>query len=118
MHRIWAMLLVAVFSFTLIDPGVFAAGERNLPACCRAGGKHHCAAGGHQSSSGPALQSGACPRFSIEQAAPPAPLAGEVKLSQAIFAAIVSHPTAQPQDEAFGRVSFDRSSRKRGPPLS
>jgi hypothetical protein len=44
MHRIWATLLVAVFSFTLIGPDAFGGrADQELPPCCRANGKHHCA---------------------------------------------------------------------------
>ena len=120
MHRIWATLLVAVFSFTLIDPNVFAtSGEQKLPACCRSNGKHRCGlAGQHDSQSGPSLQVGKCPWFNVQQNIPPVSTLGTIKPAQTIFAAVVSHPTPRPQVEAMRRVAFDRSSQKRGPPTA
>ena len=40
MRRVPAILLLAVFSFSLISPALFASEtESNLPACCRRDGK-------------------------------------------------------------------------------
>lgn len=43
MRRAFASLLVAVFSFPLIAPVLFANPASDLPACCRRNGKHRCA---------------------------------------------------------------------------
>jgi hypothetical protein len=120
MRCIWATLLVAVFSFTLIEPGVFATnGEQKLPACCRKNGNHHCAMTPQQEiPSGASLQAGRCPWFNLQQTIPPVQTLGTLKPAQAIFAAVVSHPTLRPQVEALRRVAFDRSSQKRGPPAA
>lgn len=42
MRRVPAILLVLVFSFSLIAPALLADGGSDLPACCRRDGKHHC----------------------------------------------------------------------------
>ena len=37
------MLLLALFSFSLISPAVLASdADSKLPACCKRNGKHHC----------------------------------------------------------------------------
>ena len=118
MHRIWAILLLAASSSTLMDLGVFASGsEPQLPSCCRAKGKHHClSTATRESSSGLALNTGRCAAFPFDFTTTPASSAATIKPAQAIFAAVVSHPATQPQTEALARLSFDRGSQKRGPP--
>jgi len=80
MHRIWATLLVAVFSFSQTDLGVFAArNEHRRLACCRSSGKHHCEMSvGQETLSAPAFQ-GRCAWYSVSQILPPAPIACTVK---------------------------------------
>ena len=118
MRRIWAALLVAVFSFALLGPDIFAGlGDRKLPACCRINGKHHCAlAKTERGSSGPAFQTGTCSLFTADQALPPLPTAAILKFSAAIVGPVLSHPSPHPQNAALGRPAFDRSGQKRGPP--
>lgn len=118
MRRIWAALLVVVFSFALPGPDAFASfADRKLPPCCRSNGKHHCAlAQTERGSSGPAFQSGKCPLFSSDQTMPPLSAAAIPKLSAGILGAILSHPTPHPQPTALGRAAFDRTGQKRGPP--
>ncbi len=43
MRRALACLVLALFSFPLISPVLYASGRPELPACCRRTGKHHCA---------------------------------------------------------------------------
>lgn len=119
MRRISAILLMALFSFSLISPAVFAPdAESNLPACCRRSGKHHCAmtASQSESSSGPTLQTGRCPSFSTGQAVPANRTVSLPGNSQAIFAGLVSHPASRPQTQALCRISYSRAGQKRGPP--
>jgi hypothetical protein len=40
-RRFAAILLLALFSVSLIEPGLMADVSK-LPACCRRGGQHHC----------------------------------------------------------------------------
>ena len=118
MRRVWATVLVAVFSFALIGPDALGSAERKLPPCCRSNGKHHCASAKPQTgSSDPAFQVGRCPQFSGDHAMPPLPTAAIAKLSPAVFGVVLSHPTPRPQTEALGRFAFDRAGQKRGPPL-
>src|SRR5262249_4552941 len=116
--RIWATLLVAVFSFMLIDPTVFATrGEAKHPICCRSNGKHRCGMSGqHEGQSGPAFQAGRCSWFNVQPSTPPASDLATSTPAPMIFADVVSHPTPRPQVDAMGRIAFDRTSLKRGPP--
>jgi len=118
MRRIWAALLVVVFSVSLLGPDAFASfADRKLPPCCRSNGKHHCAAAQtERGSSGPVFQSGKCPLFSVDQTMPPLPVAAIPKLSAGIVGTVLSHPALHPQTAALGRDVFDRSGQKRGPP--
>jgi hypothetical protein len=118
-HRICATLLVAVFSFTLINPSAFLSrAEQKLPACCRSNGKHHCAMNGQDTSTAPAFRAGYCASFGVDQTISPVPGIVTIEPSQATFVAVVSQPVARPQVEALGSVSFDRSRQKRGPPAA
>jgi hypothetical protein len=118
-RRVPAILLLAVFSFSLIGPAMYASdADSNLPACCRRDGKHHCAmAANRTDSSAPALQASKCPAFPGSLGVPIQPTGGLVSVSQAVFAAVVSHPASQPQVQALYRVSFSRAGQKRGPPV-
>ena len=120
MRRVPALLLVAVFSFLLIGPAVWMNADSNLPACCRRGGKHHCAmmdADGAPSPS-PAVKAPVtrCPLFPKGGVA--LPYAGAALLSG-----------GQPVGQSMGgqmalpvgalgehRLSLDRSHLTRGPP--
>jgi hypothetical protein len=120
MRRALALFLLAVFSFPLIAPAIFADVRSNLPECCRRGGKHHCAMTGDESSSdGVSLRSiqPRCPLYRGALSIPAGEYVAILKTSGAIFGAIVSHPAIQLQVEAGYRVSFSRSSQKRGPPV-
>jgi hypothetical protein len=121
MRRALASLLLAVFSFPLIAPAVFADAESNLPECCRRGGKHHCAMmmDSAPSAAGVSLRSiqPRCPLYPGAPATPAGQFVAVLKNSCAIFGAVVSHRAIRVQTEAGYRVSFDRSSQKRGPPV-
>lgn len=114
-----AISMLLLFSFSLISP-LFAsdAGETILPACCRRGGKHHCALSSESLSThgkGFGIIAEKCPFTPAIPAiahfsaiAPP--------LGHAVFAGLVSHPSVHAQTAAQYRISFDRSRQKRGPP--
>ncbi|WP_128911529.1 hypothetical protein [Granulicella sibirica] len=123
MRKLLSILLLTLFSFTLVSP-LFALGgdvEDGLPACCRRGGAHQCAMGmgGH----GDAVQAGVrlsaplqkcpyCPRAvsSVHQDVM------SVDVSDGLFASLMTHPAGVAQTESKWRISRDRSRQKRGPP--
>jgi hypothetical protein len=119
-RRTSALLLLAIFSFSLIGPAVLASDpESNLPACCRRNGKHRCAMGTQTgSSSERSVQSGACPSFPSIRAIPAAANTGLPKASPAVFAPVVNCPASHPQTEPLLRIWFSLAGQKRGPPLS
>jgi hypothetical protein len=120
MRRALASLLLAVFSFPLIAPAMFADAESQLPECCRRGGKHHCAMTMDEAApaSGVTFRSipQRCPLYCGALSAP-GDYVAVLKSSGAVFGALVSHPAIQLQVEAGYRISFSRSAQKRGPPV-
>ena len=114
MQRISAVLLLALFSFPLISPAVFADADSKLPACCRRDGKHRCARMSivdQQESSGLAVKSAQqkCPYFPKASAVPAYSKTVLLKATLTIFAPIVSHPAIQSQTEVRYRTSLSRS---------
>jgi len=120
MRRALATFLLAVFSFPLIAPALSADAQSNLPECCRRGGKHHCAMTMDQApATGVSLRSiqPRCPLYPSTPATPAGEFVAVLKSSFTVFGAVVSHPTIHVQTETAYRVSFSRSSQKRGPPV-
>lgn len=120
MRRALASFLLAVFSFPLIAPVVFADAESNLPECCRRGGKHHCAMSMDVPSPGGVTLRTNQPKCPFYPGAPAVPAADYVAVFRSagvVFGILVSHPAIHVQTEARYRVSFSRESQKRGPPL-
>src|SRR3954447_6818404 len=111
-RRSWAMMLLAIFSFSLIAPAMSASPESKLPSCCSRAGKHHCSSMGatdaQDSPSLPSLRDAGqrCPYYPAGGAAPVQAYAALHVNSQALFAELVSHPAAQAQTEARYRTSF------------
>lgn len=119
MQRISAILLLALFSFALIAPALPADSDAKLPPCCRRDGKHHCGMNmkATPASSGVVFrESMRCSMFGKASVTPVTAKAIHVAPSTVVGALLVSHPTAVEQTEARYRVSFSRSSQKRGPP--
>lgn len=122
MRRAPAILLLLVFSFSLIPPAVFADSESKLPACCRRDGKHHCSmtsvTDGPSRASSLALKGTPtkCPLFPTGKAIPAAGKASVPLPTYVSLAPVLSHPTAVVQTEARYRVSFSRAWQERGPP--
>lgn len=118
-RRALAISMLLLFSFSLISP-LFAsdAAEASLPACCRRGGKHHCAL------SVEALSQHGKSISVIAEKCPFTPAVPAVMhfsaiappTDGAVFAGLVSHPAVHAQTSAQYRISFDRSRQKRGPP--
>ena len=124
MRRLLAIVLTMLVSFPLIAAAFVSKGEDKLPACCRRDGKHGCGMAKMKvvsDSSQPSFQSvkGKCPLYPSTYSAPASTQYGtEASNAQLIFAAVVSHPTVQPQTLAQLRISFSRAWQKRGPPVS
>jgi hypothetical protein len=117
------MLLLGMFSFTLIGPALATSdSEADLPACCRRDGKHHCGmleskAGASQA--GPAWQSAKCPSFPAVKGMPAArDLAAAPPSTDWSFDRLPAERTARPPAAPTARASFDRAFLKRGPPFS
>jgi hypothetical protein len=122
-QRACAILLLVFFSFSLIGPEAFVDSDSKLPACCRRGGKHHCAsmdpAHKQESAATPAVKATRqCASFPKTDGVRALSTTTLPPASQAFFASIVTHPAVQPQTEARQRISFSRSRQKRGPPIS
>jgi hypothetical protein len=120
LRRFSAILLLLLFGLSLLSPLLGSDGEANLPACCRRGGKHHCAmpAGKGSPDSGPALRgNGRCPSY---------PGFG-VGTTSTVYGVRPAQPSAfVPTAEFISCNSFElrvlsslrlRAHGKRGPPL-
>lgn len=122
MRRISAIVLLALFSFSLIDPALSADADSNLPACCRRFGKHHCSemSGADQtSSSGPSFKSGdRCPLFPGSFITTTGSDTFIPVVSVTASAPLADHAAVQYVGQATGHSSFNRSHQKRGPPSS
>jgi len=118
--RVAALLLLGVFGFLLIAPVAFAQDpEAQLPACCRAHGKHRCVMPPGAHSGGPSLQSqnDRCPLFPQAGALGSYHHTVTLTASQQFFASVVNQPAVHAQIEALYRISYSRTGQKRGPPI-
>ncbi|MFP5226776.1 MAG: hypothetical protein ACLGXA_04055 [Acidobacteriota bacterium] len=118
MRRALAVLLVTVFSLPLIAPA-FASppGDAQLPACCRRGGKHHCAMSMELQNipSRFHVVSERCPYAPFGHA--PFLVAHALATKTAAAASNAPGPAAVVRAaEAGYRISADRARHKRGPP--
>lgn len=120
MQRLLAVLLAVSFSFPLMIPFLSASPDDQLPPCCRRDGKHGCGMKKKSSAStGLTVKSSndTCPLYPVAKSTPigdriqpPAPRGFAITL-------IAAAPLAA-QMEVRYRISFNRSSQKRGPPVS
>jgi hypothetical protein len=123
LRRISAIVLLALFSFSLIGPELLSAdSDSNLPACCRRDGKHHCAAmsgSGQTSSTGPWFKSGeTCPFSPGSFITTSGSDAFIPVVSAAASASLADHAALLYSAPASGRLSLNHSHQKRGPPSS
>jgi hypothetical protein len=125
MRRVPAILLVFVFSFSLIASALFVDAASNLPACCRRDGKHHCgvtdrdmADTAQTPASGLAADArhAKCPLFPNGGAVLPQSGAALLTASQPAGVSIASQMVTAAQGDAGYRISFNCSHQKRGPP--
>lgn len=119
MRRAFATLLVLVFSVPLIAPTFASApDDSQLPACCRRGGKHHCAMN---------MEVGSIPSSAhvVSEKCPYSPFAPthlllphSCALAAGVdLAGLAFGPAARIRSaEAGYRISGDRTRHKRGPP--
>jgi hypothetical protein len=125
MRRAPAILLVFLFSFSLIAPALFVDAESNLPACCRRYGKHHCGMSGGMSGqdmadvppSGPVAEALLlkCPFYPTGATLPEIGPALVVESPAAVIS--VAHQMADAAQAKDGhRISHVDSHQKRGPP--
>lgn len=121
MQRTSAILLLAFFSLSLINP-VFAKADSKLPACCRRDGKHRCAmmsmADEQEPSSGLAAKAAQpkCPNYPKAGAVPAHSKTVLLKGFQSISGLTPGRPAIQKQTETLYPSSPSRSHQKRGPP--
>jgi len=97
-------------------------GDRsNVPACCRRNGQHHCemsmaeraqSAGGERAFRLPPEKCPYCPAAIIRAHA----ASFTLPTSQAVYAALASHPAVFAQTQSRLHISESRSRQKRGPP--
>jgi hypothetical protein len=114
-RRFAAILLICLFSFSLMAPLLLAQGaDASIPECCRRAGKHHCSVAG-PSQSGVAVAAN-CPLYGHAGMATPTGAAIYLKPSLSSFAAIRMFPAAAASSLAHYQLSYSRSSQKRGPP--
>src|SRR5438105_2808780 len=122
MHRICALLLLHVISFLLIAPAICVDAASQLPACCRAKGRHHCAmdhpsTGQRLVTEAPAYAVSAhCPMFPKTAIAVTSSLVLLTRTSQQFYCCVLSDPAIHAQTEARFRISFRRTCQKRGRP--
>ena len=115
MQRVCATLLLALFGFPLILAAIRVESEAKLPSCCRREGKHHCGMANRQETSGAAVRE-KCSNYPGVSALPAFSNTSLLNATQIFFASMVKHPAVHSQTEALQRISFSRSSQKRGPP--
>src|SRR5215831_14683930 len=107
MRRTSAILLLAVFSLSLMSSALLWDTASNLPPCCRNNGKHRCAMGAAEplapGMTGTAIRT-KCPYFPASGAASAHPLTALLNDLSTTFGLVCTHPAGQAQTEARYRV--------------
>jgi len=122
MRRVQALLLLSLFSLSLIGPALSVDSQSDLPACCRRGGQHHCSMmsmdGDSASPTGPVASaiSVRCPYFPKGGALLPHDGAALLATAQPVLTSLLSQLAPAAQAAAGYRISLARSHQKRGPP--
>ena len=121
--RLVAGALACLFSFLLILPAVLSSPDSQLPACCRANGKHKCSmrAMSMEPSSNDAptakmLRARCSYRGSVSLSAAATSRTLLPKTVAAYNTGLIAHASGPEQTEARFRISFSRTRQKRGPP--
>lgn len=120
MRRICAVVLFAALCAGPALPVFAAESAPEIPACCRAHGKHRCTMRGIAAMGDTPSQQAVVPKCpflpSLGWNAVSGPSALFPKTAQSMFALAQSRPVAQAQTKALFRISFSRTRQKRGPP--
>ena len=113
------MLLLVLFSVSLIGPAVLAGPETRLPECCRRLGKHHCVlASPQEQSAGASLRSfqDRCPYFPAGPVVPAHQYSSLSKARQMVPNSLLVYHSRQAPAEFRSEAPSGRSHQKRGPP--
>ena len=113
------VLLLVAFSLSLLAPLLMAGTEKELPACCRRDGNHHCARQrGHAEHSGVAISShAACPLFPPGlSAAVSVPAADTPPVFVDLHRPAAAHAAPAGQPVSLHENEFARAWHERGPP--
>jgi hypothetical protein len=130
MRRLLSILLFAATLLPLIAPmlSTGAMAQSQMPACCRRGGKHHCAMSAEESAMLMGDQKDGMSKTAVVTAPPeqcPYRQHALAAVHLQVFTpgatathsvGVLQEPSAVAQAECLWRISFDRSRQKRGPP--
>lgn len=113
------VLLLVAFSLSLLAPLLAAGTPKELPACCRRDGNHHCARNrAHTHNSGVSISShAACPLFPPGlSAAVSVPAADAPPVFSGIHQSMAAAPAPPGQSVSLRQAEFALAGQKRGPP--
>jgi hypothetical protein len=119
MRRLLAILLLAAFGLPTVAPLLAQTQDpdRNLPACCRRNGTHHCALSMAAQNSNAPTAAARCPVFpqhaTVANLIPAAFLATHPSIKLPI-----TTQSASARAETQRRISRERSRHTRGPPAA
>jgi len=118
MRRSLATFLVTLFSVPLISPFLLQSSVPDLPACCRRGGKHHCAMGsmaGADQSQGPELRE-KCPVFPGIKGLPYSPSLFALFVAKRAVGIRLAASALPPVQRLHSRRLLIAAAPERGPP--
>ena len=114
MRKSFASLVMTALLLMAVAP-LLALAPQTLPACCRAGGDHHCAAMMHLDGEGFRAQMPLCP---YRHGPAVAPAHSALEVPRVAFAVAEAHGEIYVPAAFAVSVTSTYSAPKRGPPLS
>jgi len=119
MRRLLAILLLAAFGLPTVAPLLAQTQDpdRNLPACCRRNGSHHCALSMAATSNNTPTAAARCP-FLPQHATPANLIPAAFLAAHASIRLPIASQSAPAQAETQRRISRERSRHTRGPPAA